>query len=200
MHPVECDSRQIALSFSGRQLGALLSRVELDEDVSLPYRSARIEGDSIDRAGEIGADRYSLNGGHRSDDAQRVGPLLLLGDQRRDGFGRWLESCGLADGGLDLLEFHESESRKKDRCHGQHQNHPFCHELLSSGWVMRIGRARPAPGIEGPATYLSPGVFRRLTCRFARRAPQRAGLPLRTDTQSAHKRAAECRRRAAPPF
>ncbi len=152
LHPVEVQAGQIARGLDGGQLRLLLPRVELHEHVPLANRPAGLERDAIDDARQIGADGDALNGGHRADGAQRGRPVLLLRDDRRDGLGRRLEGGALGDGGLNLPELHETEGRDERDRHGQHQDHPFCHELLfTSHFTARAARSQLPRRLSVPA-------------------------------------------------
>ncbi len=70
LHAAIIHFREIALRLERRQLGPLLPRIEFDEDVALPHRLARLEGDSRHRTRKVRADHDAVNGLHRADHAQ----------------------------------------------------------------------------------------------------------------------------------
>ena len=129
LHPLEVQTREIALRFRRGQLRLLLARIEQRQHFALTDRRAGFETDPVHRAGQVRAHGDALNRGDCSDRAQRGRPLLLLRHDGRDRFRRRLKRRRLSDGGLNLLELDEAQSRDEHDRHGQHQNHSFRHEV-----------------------------------------------------------------------
>ena len=94
-------------------------------------RPSRVERDPFDDAGQVGADGDALNGLDGADRVEGGGPLLALGHDRRDRFGRRLHRGELRRHRLELLDFDKRQRRDEDGHHHQHQNHPLRHCVSS---------------------------------------------------------------------
>ena len=102
-----------------------------DQHVALLDRLARLEGDPVDDAGQVGADGHALHGRDRADRVERRRPLLALRDDRRHRLRRRLHRGELLRHGLELPELHEAERRDEGDHHDHHQNHSLRHCLSS---------------------------------------------------------------------
>ena len=116
LHASEINMRKVALGLDCSQLGPLLPRVELHQNLSCFHCSARIESNASYGPWKICAHRHALHRRGRTNHVQRCRPLLLFRHNGCDGLRGWLEAGAMCDCGLNLAEFHKTEAANKC-CH-----------------------------------------------------------------------------------
>ena len=91
LHAVEIGFRQIALRFEGSQLGALLTRVQFNQNISLMHVLAGIEQNLVHSSGQVGAYGHAVHRFHGADYAHSRRPGLLMRHDARHCLRRGLK-------------------------------------------------------------------------------------------------------------
>ena len=147
MHSCEVDPGKLPLRFGRSQLGALLLGIELDQNLPLLHRLARLKIDLLHYSRQIRTDGHTTHRHYAAYCLNRGRPALQPGHERSDRFRRRLKGRMGGDGSLYLPKLDQPEPREQYRRHGQHQNHPLSHSnpfktlpITQPAFLEKIGR------------------------------------------------------------